>query len=249
MQGFSFHDAETIRIRQIAHLARAWLKNEPVKFDFHSESISSGRLHEWSGRIFVTVDGVLPGTIDELREMRSKTHEGLRVVFEQWQREKKSFKEVFAEEKASYGQLLVRMYADACRKREQMAVMMMRGQMPPLNDVLPSRTETLVSSLQSAINGARWQRCMRSRLPSVSEAIPNHESVHGSSCQRCAAEGDRISVAVRGRGEGSFAASHDQDGLVRARSATQRNVFAAATASVLGKHLHEIVPLSLLGMS
>jgi hypothetical protein len=147
--GVSFHDAETIRIRQIAHLARAWLKNEPAKFDFNPESISSGRLHEWSGRLFVTVDGVLPGTVDELRTTRSQTHKGLQEVFEQWQREKKSFKQVFAAEKAAYGQTLVRMYADDCRKRVQMAVMMMRGQMPPLDDVLPSRTENLVTNLQS----------------------------------------------------------------------------------------------------
>jgi hypothetical protein len=146
--GVSFHDAEAIRIRQIAVLARAWLKNESINFDFRPESISSGRLHEWSGRIFVTVDGVLPGTVDELRTARGKTHKGLQQVFEQWQREKKSFKEVFAAEKAAYGQTLAQMYADDCRKRAQMAVMMMRGQMPPLNDVLPSRTETLVRNLQ-----------------------------------------------------------------------------------------------------
>jgi len=147
--GVSFHDAETIRLRQIAVLARAWLNNEPPKFDFDAESISSGRLHEWSGRIFVTVDGILPGTIDELRATRSKIHKGHEEVFEQWRREKKSFEEVFAAEKASYGQTLLRMYADDFRKRQQMAVMMMRGQMPPLNDVLPSQTENFVSNLRS----------------------------------------------------------------------------------------------------
>src|SRR6266576_2165974 len=146
--GVSFHDAETIRIRQIADLARAWLKTESVKFDFGPESISSGRLHQWSGRIFVTVDGILPGTVDDLRATRSKTHQGLQEVFEQWQRERKSFKEVFAAEKASYGRSLVQMYIEDCRKREQMAVMMMRGQMPPLDDVLPSRTENLVKNLE-----------------------------------------------------------------------------------------------------
>jgi hypothetical protein len=146
--GVSFHDAETIRIRQIANLARAWLRNEPADFDFNSESISSGRLHAWSDRIFVTVDGILPGIVDELRTMRSGTHKGLQEVFEGWRRERKSFKEVFDAEKTTYGQTVVRMYADDHRKREQMAIMMMRGQMPPLNDVLPSRTETLVRNLQ-----------------------------------------------------------------------------------------------------
>jgi hypothetical protein len=130
--GVSFHDGETIRIRQIANLAKAWLKGEPVNFDFSAESISSGRLHEWSGRIFITVDGVLPGMVDELRERRDKTHQGLREVFEQWQREKKSFKEVFSAEKGAYGRGLAQAYVKDCRKREQLAVMMMHGQMPTL---------------------------------------------------------------------------------------------------------------------
>jgi hypothetical protein len=147
--GISFNDAETIRVRQIASLARAWLKNEPINFDFRPESISSGRIHEWSGRIFVTVDGDLPGMVDELRTRRSKTHQGLQEVFRQWQREKKSFKEVFAAEKVAYGRRLVQMYAQDCRKRARMPVMMMRGQMPSLDDVLPSRAETLVMNLQS----------------------------------------------------------------------------------------------------
>ncbi|HXM98654.1 MAG TPA: hypothetical protein VN982_09285 [Candidatus Dormibacteraeota bacterium] len=146
--GVSFQDAETIRIRQIAQLARAWLKGEPANFDFSAESISSGRLHEWSGRIFVTVDGVLPGTVDELRIRRGKTHRGLQELFEQWQREKKSFKEVFEAEKNAYGERLVQMYAENYRQRAQMAIRMMRGQMPSLEDVLPSRTENIVATLQ-----------------------------------------------------------------------------------------------------
>jgi len=145
--GVSFHDSETIRIQQIADLARAWVKNEPVAFDFNPESISSGRLHDWSGRFFITVDGILPGTVDELRTRRNKTHQGLQKVFEHWQREKKSFKEVFATEKAAYGQTLIQMYAKDCWKRAQMPSMMMRGQMPPLDAVLPSRAESLVMSL------------------------------------------------------------------------------------------------------
>lgn len=146
--GVSFHDAETIRIRQIAAIARSWIKNESVTFDFRPESISSGGLQEWGGRIFVTVDGILPGTVDELRTARSKSHQGLQEVFKHWQREKKSFKEVFATEKASYDRFLVQKFVEDCQKRAQMPVMMMRGQIPSLNDVLPSREESLMMSLQ-----------------------------------------------------------------------------------------------------
>jgi len=146
--GVSFEDAETVRLRQLTRIAECWLKQEAVTFDFDAEKISSGRLHEWGGRIFITVDGVLPGTLDELRTMRSKTHEGLREVFAQWQSEKKSFRDVYAIERAAYGQALIKLYAEDCRKRERMAVLIWRGQIPPLNDVLPSRTENLLMSLQ-----------------------------------------------------------------------------------------------------
>jgi len=90
----------------------------------------------------------LPGMVDELRTSRGKTHTILQQVFGQWQREKKSFKEVFEAEKASYGENLVRVYTADCRKRAQMEGMMMCGQMPPLNDVLISQTEILVRNLQ-----------------------------------------------------------------------------------------------------
>ena len=146
--GVSFHDAETIMIRQVANPAKAWLKDEPVDFGLSAESISSGRLHEWSGRIFVTVDGVLPGTVDELRTRRDKTHRSLQEVFGQWPRDKKSFKEVFAAEKDAYGRGLVQRYAEDCRTRAQMAVMMIRGRMPSSEAVLPSQLENLVRNLQ-----------------------------------------------------------------------------------------------------
>ena len=146
--GISFHDAEAIEIQQICHLARAWLTNQTARFTFNPQSISSGRLHGWSGRMFVSVDGVLPGTVDELRAVRTKTHKALEEVFEQWRTEKKSFGEAFAVEKASYSQTLIQLHARECRKRAQMAVMIMRGQMPASDDALASRTENLISSLQ-----------------------------------------------------------------------------------------------------
>jgi hypothetical protein len=145
--GVGFHDAETIRIRQVAALARAWLKNETANFDFEPESITSDRLHVWSDRIFVTADATLSGAVDELRTRRSKSHQGLQEFFERWGKEKKSFKEVFAVEK-QFGLNLAQMYAHDFQKREQMAVLMMRGQTPPLDDILPSRAENLVRNLQ-----------------------------------------------------------------------------------------------------
>jgi len=144
--GVSFHDSETIKLRQLAQIAKCWLKKEAVTFDFNPEKISSGRLHEWSGRI--TVDGVLPGTVDGLRTSRHKTHEGLQEVFAQWQRDKKPFSEVFAIEKTGYRENLVNSYIKQCLKRAQIPAQIMRGQMPSLDEILPSMAETQMFSLQ-----------------------------------------------------------------------------------------------------
>ena len=59
--GEGFEQSEGIKIRQIGQAARCWLKNEPLVFDLDAERISSGRLHDWDGRMYVTVNGVLPG--------------------------------------------------------------------------------------------------------------------------------------------------------------------------------------------
>ena len=71
------------------------------------KQITHGKLHEWADRMYITVDGVLDGFVDNLRTRRNKIHKGLQEVFKLWQREKKSFKEVFEAEKSAYTPSLV----------------------------------------------------------------------------------------------------------------------------------------------
>ncbi len=145
--GVSFHDSETIKLRQVAQIAKCWLKKEAITFDFDAETISSSKLHEWSGRIYVTVDDHLPGRTEELRRVRREIHERLQKVFAQWQRDKKSFKEVFEAEKSAYRENFVTSYTKQCLKRAQMPVQIMRGQMPSLEEILPSMAENQMASL------------------------------------------------------------------------------------------------------
>ena len=94
------------------------------------------------------MDGILPGTVDRLRTSRCKTHEGLQEVFAQWQRDKKSFKEVFAAEKSGYREKLIASYREHSLKRALIPAQIMRGQMPSLDEILPSMAETQMFSLQ-----------------------------------------------------------------------------------------------------
>lgn len=151
--GESFIHAEGIKIRQIGQAANCWLNNEPLVFDLNAEKISSGRLHDWDGRMYITVNGVLPGTVQGLRTSRNRTHTALQDVFAQWQVEKKSFKEVYAAEKSSHRQALIRGYVRQTEQRAQMAQRIASGQIPTLdletlNEMMPSWEENQMFSLQ-----------------------------------------------------------------------------------------------------
>lgn len=143
--GVSFYRSEAVRLRQIARLAQCWLSKEPVTYDFDAERITHGKLHVWADRIYVTVDGVLPGLANELRAARTRTQEGLREVFEFWQQEKKSFEEIFALEKAAYSQSLVKLYIS---QMGRVATKLRLGEMPHLNDLLPSEAQMILEQVR-----------------------------------------------------------------------------------------------------
>jgi hypothetical protein len=146
--GDSFSDNESVRIRQICRIADCWLKKEPLTFDFRPESISTGRIHNWGDRIYVTGDGVLPGMVDDLRVTRSRSHKTIEKVFAVWQREKRPFKEVLQAEKASFSRGLIRRYREDVRAKQAIPFRIMRGDMPSLDEIMPSQAETTINSLE-----------------------------------------------------------------------------------------------------
>jgi len=149
--GLSFYASDDIKRRQIERLTECWLKKEPATFDFDAQRIAHGKPHEWADRIYITVDGVLDGFVDEVRTRRNEIHKGLKEVFEIWQREKKSFKEVFEAEKGAYTRTLVQGYLAQQKKINDT---LMRGQMPSLNDILPSQQYMVLKQLQYTFEDA-----------------------------------------------------------------------------------------------
>jgi hypothetical protein len=149
--GLSFYASDDIKRQQIARLTECWMKREPATFDFDVQEITHGKLHEWADRIYIAVDGVLDGFVDDVRTTRNEIHKSLQEVFEIWQREKKSFKEVFEAEKGSYTRGLVEAYL-AQQKKVNDALM--RGEMPSLNDVLPSQQKLVLMQLQYTFDDA-----------------------------------------------------------------------------------------------
>jgi hypothetical protein len=149
--GLSFYASEDIERTQITRLTECWLKKEPATFNFDAQQITHGKLHEWADRIYVTVDGVLDGLVDDLRTTRNEVHEGLREVFEIWQREKKTFEEVFEAEKGAYTRSLVQAHR---AQQKKVSDALIRGEMPSLNDMLPSQQYLVLKQLQYAFEDA-----------------------------------------------------------------------------------------------
>jgi len=146
--GLTFNSSEQIKLNQIADAARCFLRKEELKFDFDPETAVHGRLHIWEGRIFVTTSGVLPGTVDRLRQSRTQGHTELQSLFRKWQTEKKSFREVLEQERNSYVPVVVREYQRDQQKLIQAMSNAMRGEMPPLDAILPSPATRVIQMLQ-----------------------------------------------------------------------------------------------------
>jgi hypothetical protein len=146
--GVSFFDSDAVRDVQEAMVAHCWLRKEAPTFNFDAEKITHGKLHEWSDRVFITVDGVLPGMVDELRTSRARGHKGLQEVFAQWRQEKKSFKEVFEAEKGAYCRGLVGAYLADCERGARVSRLAAQGHTPSLDDILWSPAALRIIGLQ-----------------------------------------------------------------------------------------------------
>lgn len=116
--GISFSHSTSIQDEQIVKAFQSWLQNEKPEFESVSRRIAHPNLHGWQDRIFITTSGTLPEYKQAIRQSRSNTHSGLHDLFKQWQREKKSFADVFELEKAGRADSILK---DIERDRQQAA--------------------------------------------------------------------------------------------------------------------------------
>jgi hypothetical protein len=146
--GLTFKSAEQIKLNQIANAARYFVRKEELKFNFDPERVVHGRLHIWQGRIFATTSGVIPGTIDRLRQSRGQGHAGIQRIFKRWQAEKKGFREVFEQEINSYVPLILRQYQADQQNIANVTSQILRGEIPPLDAILPSPSTRMLEMVK-----------------------------------------------------------------------------------------------------
>jgi len=148
-QGVTFKDKETIRRFQVTKHARNWIRSEcekPISLDVNS--IVHGDINAWQERFILTVNvPYSEETINEIRDLRSKTHDGLSRIFSQWQNDKdKSFDFWFHEESRAFGDATLKIYFMNLEKYKEMA----KGRrMLTMNDIMPSSSVILIKAVQS----------------------------------------------------------------------------------------------------
>ena len=115
-----FHWTHQVEGNQVYRHVQEWLigrgaQAQTVVLDDALE----GNLTGWLPRITVSVDlGTLPGELEQVRENRQESADGLAHVFEGWQGHDKDFQEVFLTEARSYGPVFLRCLVNRAERRE-----------------------------------------------------------------------------------------------------------------------------------
>ena len=156
--GISFKRPFSIQQQQVMVAFSAYLEGAKPEFAFDPSRVTSGDLHGWADRIFVTVDGNLPGEKARIQESRKNTVAALEDVFKQWQNGGKTFVEILQQKEAAFGRGIFNAFIHDERRR----ALTITGQLPPtLENFLPSPYGMLVRSLEwsAKLKGFSQQQC------------------------------------------------------------------------------------------
>jgi hypothetical protein len=160
--GLTFRNSEQIKLSQIVSAARCFARKQKLEFDLDPERIVHGRLHGWQHRMRISVSGNLPGTVDRLRQSRGRGHAELLKLFQKWQADKRKFRAVFEQERSAFVPVIFRLLREDQERAAKAADMMMRGQMPGIDALMPSPNAHLLRVLAHVFEteGARDSAAM-----------------------------------------------------------------------------------------
>jgi len=144
--GISFERPVSIQHQQVIDAFSAHLNGAKPVFDFDPTRVTSGRLHGWADRLFVTVDGTMRGEKQAIQQSRSKTSVGLAGVFKEWRKGGETFAQAFEREKAASAKEIMKAYVADHRRQ----MLTFAGQLPPTPE------NFLPSVLGSLIHGLEW---------------------------------------------------------------------------------------------
>ena len=145
--GISFTRPAIIDEGQLMVAFSAHLNGKEPTFDLNPERVTSGRLHGWNDRIFVTVDGVMSGEKQAIQQGRRRMHSSLARIFTEWQKGGETFAQAFQREKAAFANEIVKAYEADRRK----LIQVFAGQIPAtFENFMGSACGSFVQELISA---------------------------------------------------------------------------------------------------
>jgi len=160
--GCTFYDHHTILRFQVQEHFENYLNGEFCKpLRLKVENIVHGRLHEWLGRMGISVNlRPYDGQLESVHKERSDLYESMKSVFMRWQQEKqRSFDDWFLEEANAFGKGTIQAHLAFMRRRFEFmktyAEQYMEGKEPEidLNSVLPPSSSELIQSLLRTLRG------------------------------------------------------------------------------------------------
>ena len=145
--GISFTRPAIIQEGQLMVAFSAHLNGRKPAFDLNPERVTSGKLHGWNDRIFVTVDGMISGYKQAIKQGRRQAQSYLARIFKEWRKGGETFAQAFEREKAAYSTETVKAY----EKDRQKLMLVLAGQLPAtFENFLGSANGSLVQELVSA---------------------------------------------------------------------------------------------------
>lgn len=151
--GVSFEDGSSIKKRQIYEHAKMWAGGNNEELKPNIRNIVHGRINEWQERYILTVQSTVEQQwVDNLRDVREQSHQGLSTLFQRWQQETgKTFKYWFTEEIMSIGPSILNQYVQFCSKQQKVLM----GQLEPtLGNLYPTFGVEVVKTVIDAFERA-----------------------------------------------------------------------------------------------
>lgn len=162
--GCTFFDYNTILRHQLGRCFWAYLNEQDRDLKFNAEHVVSGHLHEWYGRLRISVNSSpREGEADEIRKLREQQYQELVRVFEQWKSAKTPYGQSFMEEATAWGRGTIEIFARYLRQYVQLSakyaaeIERAGTYTPRLEDILPPPAAELIFGMLRILesNGLR----------------------------------------------------------------------------------------------
>ncbi|MFA6428195.1 MAG: SEC-C metal-binding domain-containing protein [Candidatus Buchananbacteria bacterium] len=160
--GCTFYDHHTILRFQVQEHFENYLNDVPDKpLELKVDNIVHGRLHEWLGRMRVSVNmRPYDGQLEAVHKERNSQYEAMKSVFQRWQQERgRNFMEWVNEEAYAFGKGTVLAHLKFLKKQaalpQKYADQYLQGKEPDidLNDIFPPPSSELIQALIRTLRG------------------------------------------------------------------------------------------------